>query len=56
MMDLLAGERISGRAWMEESNVRVARHAGFGVLLSTSEGRAIVNVMKSGLPRAPCPL
>jgi hypothetical protein len=56
MVDLLTVECISGSAWMEESNVRVASHAGFGVLLSTSEGRAIVNAMKSELPCAPCPL
>jgi hypothetical protein len=49
-VDLLAGARISGRAWMEESNIRVASQAGLGVLLSTSEGRVIVKAMKPGLP------
>jgi hypothetical protein len=50
MVDLLAGARISGRAWMEKSNIRVASHAGLGVLLSTSEERVIVKAMKPGLP------
>jgi hypothetical protein len=50
MVDLLAGARISGRAWMEKSNIRVASHAGLGVLLSTSGGRVIVKAMKPGLP------
>ena len=53
MVDLLAGARISGKAWMEKSNIsniRVASHAGLGVLLSTSEERVIVKAMKPGLP------
>ena len=46
MVDLLAGARISGKAWIEKSNI--ATHAGLGVLLSTSSGRVRVKTMKPG--------
>lgn len=48
MVDLLAGARISGRSWMEQSNI--TSHAGLGVQLSVSTGRVRVKAMKAGFP------
>ena len=46
MVDLLAGARLNNRTWLDKE--APARHAGLGVLLSTSSGRVRIKAMKPG--------